>query len=120
MNIFRRIVFLLLCLSFFNCNHSTEKQKDGIESRKVDVKYQAFVKRLKSKNLDLCQLKEMRLNIKKNAQILADKKYPNSIAQHEKYIERIVGREIDTVLKDYNLETQDWILAWRYSNKYCK
>ena len=120
MKTFSQFVFLSLCLLFFNCNNSTEKGKTTTENGKVDVEYQAFLKYLKSKNLSLCQLKEIRKQIIENAESLADKKYPNSIAQHDKYIERITEREIDTILEKYNLKTQDWSEARIYADKYCK
>ena len=120
MSKFKQIIFLTFCSFFLNCNHSTEIQKTSVDRRKFDVKYDAFVKYLNSKNLDLCQLKKLRLKIKNDAQRLADKKYPNSIAQHDKYIERITEREVDSVLEKYNLKTQDWSEARIYAYKYCK
>ncbi|WP_313805659.1 hypothetical protein [Flavobacterium sp.] len=111
-----RIIFFSLFLIFSYCNEPkvNEKTNNG------DTEYNEFVEYLKGKNISLCEIKEMRKKIQESAKVLADKKYPNSLAQHDKYIERIVDREIGTVLEKYNLKTEDWIQAWRYGDEYCK
>ena len=116
MKILIRIILLSLPLILLNCKESNTSKN----SYEKETEYKTFVKYLKTKNISICELKEMRLNIKENAKNLADKKYPNSLAQHDKYIERIVSREIDTVREKYDLKSEDWIKAWRYGDKYCK
>ncbi|AWA31044.1 hypothetical protein HYN48_13655 [Flavobacterium magnum] len=120
MKISVRFLLLVSFLIFSNCKDPRNAEKTSSDAKNDDIKYKAFVEYLKSKNISICEIKEIRLKIKKNAKNLADKRYPNSIAQHDKYVERLIERKIDTVINKYGLKSSDWSKAWILADKYCK
>ena len=112
--------FALIC-----CTQYVEK-KVIVEAKPIDSvkKYQSEYDNLKNQfsktDLSLCEYYRSIDTIKKNAELNADKKYPNELAKHDKYIERYYEQHTRIFRIKYKVPDSISFKSYFIGKLYCK
>jgi serine/threonine-protein kinase RIO1 len=96
-----------------NLNHS-----DSIKTYQAD--FEKLNKYFEKSNISLCDFYKSMDTIKNNAKNNANKKYPNEIAKHDKFIERYYEQHSRTFRNSNNIQDSISFKAYFIGKLFCK
>ena len=123
----QNISFIFLLLLVYSCENKSKKENvkntsnssEAIFNNQNAKDYEKLNSYFSTRNLTLCSYYKSIDSIKTNAKIKADKKFPNSLAKHDKFIERCINLETSIFKQKHNIADSISYKAYQIGKIYC-